>query len=146
MDKELSKELKVRIGEVIKSVGYYEKGFSSTKRTPVGDKERSESLSQYIECRLNFELFRVQKLRELEEMMDGHLFKVTNVDGEDGRKFESVSLTLDSKPIHLTDMEYNLVSMKLFEVIGGNSMKFGNKWRKPNIEVSMINEEDEPLI
>lgn len=141
MDKELSKELKVRIGEVIKSVGYYEKGFSSTKRTPVGDKERSESLSQYMECRINFELFKVEKFREYEEMMDGHLFKVVEVDGEDGRKFDSVLMTIDSKPAHLTDMEYESVKMWVSELIGGNSMRFGNKWRKPNIEVITIGDE-----
>lgn len=129
-------ELKSKISDVIKSLNYYEKGFSSTKRTPVGDKERSTSLSQYIECRLNFEFFKIPFLKKYEECMDGHLFKVTSIEGEEGRKFQHVTIQIESRPEFVTEVEYNSLVNSIHDEIGGNVIKFNSSWKKPKIEIT----------
>ena len=137
--------LKERLSYAIKTLGYYEKGFSSTKRTPIDElRERSESLAQYIECRLNFECFKIPELREYEEKFDGFLFKISLTE-ENGRKFETGYITLGLPKIILPPEVVGRLRSEVSSIIGGSKLKFNNSFRKLKIEPVIEDLENEQL-
>ena len=50
-------EFRELILRVVSTIRVYEKGFTSVKRNPVDYQIRVKSLSEFIECRINFESF-----------------------------------------------------------------------------------------
>lgn len=121
-------EMEEVILKVVNTLKVYEKGFTSVKRNPVDYQKRVESLSEFVECRINFELFKDSRFKELEEIMDSHLFEVESINDENPFKnsFSSITLSIGSKPVNVSDDEYENVINSLTDLIGGTSISFSS--------------------
>ena len=121
--------------KVVNTLKVYEKGFTSVKRNPVDYQERVESLSEFVECRINFELFKDSRFKELEEIMDSHLFEVESINDENPFKnsFSSITLSIGSKPVNVSDDEYENVINSLTDLIGGTSISFSSDRNNLNL-------------
>lgn len=121
--------------KVVNTLKVYEKGFTSVKRNPVDYQKRVESLSEFVECRINFELFKDSRFKELEEIMDSHLFEVESINDENPFKnsFSSITLSIGSKPVNVSDDEYENVINSLTDLIGGTSISFSSDRNNLNL-------------
>ena len=121
--------------KVVNTLKVYEKGFTSVKRNPVDYQKRVESLSEFMECRINFELFKDSRFKELEEIMDSHLFEVESINDENPFKnsFSSITLSIGSKPVNVSDDEYENVINSLTDLIGGTSISFSSDRNNLNL-------------
>lgn len=121
--------------KVVNTLKVYEKGFTSVKRNPVDYQKRVESLSEFVECRINFELFKDSRFKELEEIMDSHLFEVESINDENPFKnsFSSITLSIGSKPVNVSDDEYENVINSLTNLIGGTSISFSSDRNNLNL-------------
>lgn len=121
--------------KVVNTLKVYEKGFTSVKRNPVDYQKRVESLSEFVECRINFELFKDPRFKELEEIMDSHLFEVESINDENPFKnsFSSITLSIGSKPVNVSDDEYENVINSLTNLIGGTSISFSSDRNNLNL-------------
>ena len=121
--------------KVVNTLKVYEKGFTSVKRNPVDYQKRVESLSEFVECRINFELFKDSRFKELEEIMDSHLFEVESINDENPFKnsFSSIILSIGSKPVNVSDDEYENVINSLTDLIGGTSISFSSDRNNLNL-------------
>lgn len=121
--------------KVVNTLKVYEKGFTSVKRNPVDYQKRVESLSEFVECRINFELFKDSRFKELEEIMDSHLFEVESINDENPFKnsFSSITLSIGSKPVNVSDNEYENVINSLTNLIGGTSISFSSDRNNLNL-------------
>lgn len=132
----ISIELEQAIVEVIESLRYYEAEFRSVKRCPLStDLERIHTLRQYIECRLNFELYSVPELREYAPFFDGHLFNVLSISGVDEKKrrfqtFEA-ALNFGCPEYGGEDIEEDME--RILERLGGSRILVTYSRRKPRI-------------
>lgn len=128
-------EMEEVILKVVNTLKVYEKGFTSVKRNPVDYQERVESLSEFVECRINFELFKDSRFKELEEIMDSHLFEVESINDENPFKnsFSSITLSIGSKPVNVSDDEYENVINSLTDLIGGTSISFSSDRNNLNL-------------
>jgi hypothetical protein len=120
------------------SLPYYDKGFVSVKRTPVGDKERVDSLEQFIECRLNYECFEVPELRPFAEAFDGHLFEILEVLDKDEhkRRFSFVRAEICKKPeIYIGERDFLESLSEIQELLGGSILKFNYSQKKTKISI-----------
>ncbi len=136
-------ELKQLVIDINSSLYCYDKdGCSYLKRSPSGELENVVSLRQFIECRLNLELFYIPELTDYVKYFDGHLFTVTQVDGlqEDKRRFDMVHANL------MPDYQYFLydpdnpvepdeIVNQIKEILGGTSISFGYSQKKIKINV-----------
>ena len=121
--------------KVVNTLKVYEKGFTSVKRNPVDYQKRVESLSEFVECRINFELFKDSRFKELEEIMDSHLFEVESINDENPFKnsFSSITLSIGSKPVNVSHDEYENVINSLTNLIGGTSISFSSDRNNLNL-------------
>lgn len=128
-------EMEEVILKVVNTLKVYEKGFTSVKRNPVDYQKRVESLSEFVECRINFELFKDSRFKELEEIMDSHLFEVESINDENLFKnsFRSITLSIGSKPVNVSDDEYENVINSLTNLIGGTSISFSSDRNNLNL-------------
>ena len=128
-------EMEEVILKVVNTLKVYEKGFTSVKRNPVDYQKRVESLSEFVECRINFELFKDSRFKELEEIMDSHLFEVESINDENPFKnsFSSITLSIGSKPVNVSDDEYENVINSLTNLIGGTSISFSSDRNNVNL-------------
>lgn len=117
-------EFRELISRVVSTIRVYEKGFTSVKRNPVDYQIRVKSLSEFIECRINFESFKIDELRKYEELMDGNLFIVSSLDGENGNSFDRATILIGSKPSYMSDNEYDDLVESVSKFIGGNTVTF----------------------
>lgn len=117
-------EFRELILRVVSTIRVYEKGFTSVKRNPVDYQIRVKSLSEFIECRINFESFKIDELRKYEELMDGNLFIVSSLDGENGNSFDRATILIGSKPSYMSDNEYDDLVESVSKFIGGNTVTF----------------------
>jgi hypothetical protein len=120
----------------VKTLRLFEKGFTSCKRTPVDYQTRPESLSEFIEIRLNFESFKVKELEKLEQMMDGRLFVVKDITNERNNSYDKVVISLnENKPEMISDEDYiNLISNAKV-ILGGSTISFSSDKRNLNIVI-----------
>lgn len=128
-------EMEEVVLKVVNTLKVYEKGFTSVKRNPVDYQKRVESLSEFVECRINFELFKDSRFKELEEIMDSHLFEVESINDENPFKnsFSSITLSIGSKPVNVSDDEYESVINSLTNLIGGTSISFSSDRNNLNL-------------
>lgn len=117
-------EFRELISRVVSTIRVYEKGFTSVKRNPVDYQIRVKSLSEFIECRINFESFKIDELRKYEELMDGNLFIVSSLDGENGNSFDRATILIGSKLSYMSDNEYDDLVESVSKFIGGNTVTF----------------------
>lgn len=128
-------EFRDAVYRVVRSLRLFELGYTSAKRTPVDYQIRVRSLSEYIEVRLNFELFKHDKLRAYEEMTDGHLFVVDQVFDESGRWYSKVVVSLCEKPDELSLDDYESLTKIVTDLVGGLSVSFSSNKNKLNIQI-----------
>lgn len=130
-------EIEEVILKVVNTLKVYEKGFTSVKRNPVDYQKRVESLSEFVECRVNFELFKDSKFKELEEIMDSHLFEVESINDENPFKnsFSSITLSIGNKPINMSEEDYRNVTESLIDLIGGTSISFSSDRNNLNLVI-----------
>lgn len=130
-------EIEDVILKVVNTLKVYEKGFTSVKRNPVDYQKRVESLSEFVECRVNFELFKDSKFKELEEIMDSHLFEVESINDENSFKnsFSSITLSIGNKPINMSEEDYRNVTESLIDLIGGTSISFSSDRNNLNLVI-----------
>lgn len=123
--------------KVVNTLKVYEKGFTSVKRNPVDYQKRVESLSEFVECRINFELFKDPRFKELEEIMDSHLFEVESINDENPFKnsFSSITLSIGSKPINMSEEDYSHITESLISLIGGTSVSFSSDRNNLNLVI-----------
>lgn len=128
-------EMEEVVLKVVNTLKVYEKGFTSVKRNPVDYQKRVESLSEFVECRINFELFKDSRFKELEEIMDSHLFEVESINDENPFKnsFSSITLSIGSKPVNVSDNEYENIINSLTNLIGGTSISFSSDRNNLNL-------------
>ena len=127
---EIIKEL---ISCVNSTLGYFESGYVSVKRTPFSEKERIESFKQYVEARFNYECCKIPELYNAEVMTNGHLFSCIELINPDEikRKFSTAIVSLvDQKT--LVEPDENLINElnKVREFLGGSTIKFNNVKKK----------------
>lgn len=130
-------EIEEVILKVVNTLKVYEKGFTSVKRNPVDYQKRVESLSEFVECRMNFELFKDSRFKELEEEMDSHLFEVESISDENSFKnsFSSITLSIGSKPINMSEEDYSHITESLISLIGGTSVSFSSDRSNLNLVI-----------
>lgn len=130
-------EIEEVILKVVNTLKVYEKGFTSVKRNPVDYQKRVESLSEFVECRMNFELFKDSRFKELEEEMDSHLFEVESISDENSFKnsFSSITLSIGSKPINMSEEDYSHITESLISLIGGTSVSFSSDRNNLNLVI-----------
>lgn len=130
-------EIEEVILKVVNTLKVYEKGFTSVKRNPVDYQKRVESLSEFVECRMNFELFKDSRFKELEEAMDSHLFEVESISDENSFKnsFSSITLSIGSKPINMSEEDYSHITESLISLIGGTSVSFSSDRNNLNLVI-----------
>lgn len=130
-------EIEEVILKVVNTLKVYEKGFTSVKRNPVDYQKRVESLSEFVECRMNFELFKDSRFKELEEGMDSHLFEVESISDENSFKnsFSSITLSIGGKPINMSEEDYSHITESLISLIGGTSVSFSSDRNNLNLVI-----------
>lgn len=121
------------VSRVLVTLRKYEDDFTSAKRTPVDQPTRARTVGEYVECRFNFELFKVPELRMYEEMMDGYLFIVTNITDVLERHYDKVTLCIGPNKGYISDEEYKSLVDNVTELIGGNKLTFGSDKTDPTI-------------
>ena len=136
-------ELKQLVIDINSSLYCYDKdGCSHLKRSPTGELENVVSLRQFIECRLNLELFYIPELTDYVKYFDGHLFTVTQVDGlqEDKRRFDMVHADLMPDERYFLQDPDNPIDPgetveRIKEILGGTRISFGYSQRKIKINI-----------
>lgn len=123
------------VSRVLVTLRKYEDDFVSAKRTPVDYPTRAKNVGEYVECRFNFELFKIPELRRYEEMMDGYLFVVTNITDVLERHYETVTLGIGPNKGFINDDEYKSLVSEVTELIGGNKLSFGSDKTDPTIKI-----------
>lgn len=123
------------IRNVVSTIRLFEKGFTSVQRNPVDLSVRIGSVGEFVECRLNFELFKVDEFRNYEEMMDGYLMKVRKVEGERSRGYSRIHVSIGDKPGQMNDELYNEIVNKVASLIGGKCISFSDDKRNLNIVI-----------
>lgn len=125
---------------VVRTVKIYEKGFTSVKRNPVDYQVRVYSFSDFIENRINFESFKDDSLRPLEEAMDSNLFTIDSIEGErligGTTSYNRLTVRLSDKPSAMSEEEYEDIRSKFIELIGGECISFTSNKNKLDIVIS----------
>lgn len=132
--------LKGAISEVNSTLGFYEKKFTALQRLSIGDPEEIYSLEQYVECRLNKEVYlEIPELEPYVEMFDGHLFVVTDMEDKDEirNRFSFVTVELNTNPNdYIGDMEFVQALENVRNLIGGSKIKFSASPKRMKIIIS----------
>lgn len=132
-------DLKQLVVDINSSLYLYDKdGYSYLKRNPSGELENVTTLSQFIECRLNLELFYVPELSDLIKYFDGHLFTVVSVDGlnEEKRRFDMVHAEMNMTGEYFItdpdqqDLSFPVILEEIKKVLGGTKISFGYSQKK----------------
>lgn len=133
-------ELENVVFKVLSTIKKYESGFVSAARTPVDPRERCYSVRDYVECRLNYELFKLDETVELEQLMDGYLLVATDITDENERHYDKITFEIGKKPDYLSDILYNDVVDRTISIIGGNKLIFGSDKRDPSVTIYLNDE------
>lgn len=150
----ISYSLEIPLRDVISNVNStlpsYEKNYVSVSRLPkdLGEQEleieRCTTMSQYIEARFNYECYLyVPEFREMLSITNGHLFKCSELEGENRVKhnFKQATIVLismddiDSSSVDDT-FEYKLNQVK--DTLGGNCIEFNNVVKKVKFNIKNI--------
>lgn len=129
---ESEKALKEIISGVNKTLSYFERCYSSAKRTPESYQERCNSFEEYITNRFNFEASKIPEFEELVLKTDGHLFKCTVIEDADEkkRKFKRAIVVIDDDLLSVDDQSLKNEIAKIKEYIGGDQICFNSVKKK----------------
>lgn len=129
------------ISNVNKSLRYYEKSYTSVKRTPEAYQERCESFEEFIERRFNFEASKIPEFSDVVMRTEGKVFICTEIEDPDEKKrrFKSATIRIIDVDL-LLDEDQNLKDeiVKLKEFIGGDRIVFNSVKKK--IKLTIDNE------
>lgn len=134
-------ELESIVFKVLSTIKKYEGGFVSVSRNPIDPRERVNSVKDFVECRLNYELFKIDELRDIEEIMDGHLLVATEITDELGRHYDTITLEVGDRYGIMSDQQHKYVVEKFINIIGGNKIIFGSDKRDPSVRIFLDNDE-----
>lgn len=129
---ESEKALKEIVSEVNRTLSYFEKSYSSAKRTPESYQERCNSFEEYITNRFNFEASKIPEFEEMVYKTDGHLFKCTVLEevDEKKRKFKRAIVVIDDDLLSADDQSLKDEVAKIREYIGGDQICFNSVKKK----------------
>lgn len=125
-NKKLIKELTSRVN---KTLNYYEKDYTSAKRTPEIDKELCTSFENYVEIRFNFEACRIPEIKKAVELTEGHLFFCEELEHADTakRKFKKAHIKIITEDmIEVSDQTLKDEITKVKNFIGGSHIIFNS--------------------
>ena len=130
MDSEAA--LKEIISGVNKTLSYFEKNFSSAKRTPETYQERCSSFEEYITKRFNYEATRIPELEELVYRTGGKLFRCKELEEADEkkRKFKLATVIVDEKTLLSEDESLKDEIAGVIEYLGGDVISFNSMKKK----------------
>lgn len=122
---------------VVDTLRKFELGFTSVKRNPIDYQIRVSSLEEFIECRLNYELFKIAELARAEELMDGYLFVVRYINGARGNRFNQAVIELSTTcPSNMSEDEFNELMSEVESIIGGRSLTFSSNRNNLSLIIS----------
>ena len=106
---ESEKLVKQVISNVNQSLRYYEKSYTSVKRTPDSYQERCESFEEFIERRFNFEASKIPEFSDVVLKTEGKVFICTEIEDPDEKKrrFKSATIRIIDVDL-LLDEDQNL--------------------------------------
>ena len=121
----LQETIRDLISRVNSTLSYFEKDYTSVKRTPTSEKERCYSFEQFIEARFNFECCQIPELVEAVISTDGHIFTCASIEDPDlaKRRFTTVSIIISP------NLPENLKN-EILELLGGSEIVFNNVKKK----------------
>lgn len=123
--------------EVVLSNKKYETYYSFAKRLPYLEDTRCMTLRQWMEVRLNFEIYdNIPELSEYVEKFNGELFEVIAVYdlNEDKRSFSEVEVSLVNSPnSYIGDENYLDEIENVKAIIGSDKFKFDNNKKKTKV-------------
>lgn len=126
------------ISNVNKSLRYYEKSYTSVKRTPDSYQERCESFEEFIERRFNFEASKIPEFADIVMRTEGKVFICTEIEDPDEKKRRFKSATIRIIDVNLLlDEDQNLKDeiTKLKEFIGGDRIVFNSVKKKIKLTI-----------
>lgn len=132
------KSIRKVISEVNQSLIWYKKGgWIDARRTPSSSVNMVDTLSDYVEARLNREFWNIPELSKACELSEGHVFTLT-LDGVDEakRKFREATATLinpDTIDSPSDELLEALEEVKLW--LGGSVLKFNSVKVKIKYEI-----------
>lgn len=129
---ESDKVLKKIISEVNRTLPYYEKCFSSARRTPETYQERCNSFEEYVTNRFNFEASKVPEFEEIILKTDGHVFKCVELEDADEKKrrFKRAVVVFDDDLLQIDDQSLKDEITRIKEYIGGDRILFNSVKKK----------------
>lgn len=134
-----STELISAVKEVNKTLNKYESFYSFAKRLPTLEEERCMTFRQWIEVRLNNEIFwNIPELSEYEEKFSGELFEVVAVldQNEDKCRFREVQVKLTESPnSYIGDDNFLDELENVKKILKGSSFKFNYSQKKTKVEI-----------
>lgn len=123
------------IRNVVSTIRLFEKGFTSVQRDPEELATRVGSVSEFVECRLNFEMRKMKEFSEFERCTGGHLMKVNRVTNERSRGYDRIQITVGDKPDWIDEDYYSDMVRRVTELIGGSFISFSDNKRELKISV-----------
>lgn len=139
MDSE--KALKGLVSEINRTLTYYERSFSSVKRTPDTYQERCNSFEEFVENRFNFEASKIPELEEAIVATGGKLFECVSIDEPDEKKrrFKTATIRIrdikDINPRIMDDESLKVVITKVKEYLGGDQISFNSVRKKIKLTI-----------
>lgn len=119
------------IGKVNTTLSYFDSGYISARRTD-SRKDRCYEFSEYVECRFNYELGKLDEFKDLFLEFEGCIFKCTlDTPNLVKRNFKLATLRIE---IDKTQLESNEILKnevtRFIEWFGGNKISFTHKKKK----------------
>ena len=129
---ESEKALKEIISGVNNTLSYFERCYSSAKRTPESYQERCNSFEEYITNRFNFEASKIPEFEDMIFRTEGHLFKCVVLEEADEkkRKFKRAVVVIDDDLLSVDDQSLKDEIAKIKEYIGGDQICFNSVKKK----------------
>lgn len=141
--------IKEVISNVNSTISGYERNYVSVSRLPRDlsveelEIEKCTTLNQYIEARFNYEIYIcIPEFREMQTITNGHLFKCSEVDGENrikhSYKVAKMSLlSMDDVDRDSVDDTFEGKLKEVEKILGGNCIEFNNVVKK--VKFNIIN-------
>lgn len=107
----------------------------TVRRNPL-DRVKVASVSEFLECRINFEMFKIEALKELPYIYDGYMWLLDYIDGEDFRSFTECRYALNLDNYNPDDLEKNSLLEDLLSDLDGDGIFIYNAVRPPMVSMN----------
>jgi hypothetical protein len=119
------------VNKSLGSIHRFKEGVT-VKRNPL-DKVKVFSLSEFLECRLNFEMFGIPQLDILPILYDGNMWLLDYMDDQSFRSFTECKFSLNLDDYNPYEVEKNELLNDLMDDLDGDSISIMNTVRPPMI-------------